>query len=316
MSKYANLKVGITAFIGLIAMGTLVMIVGTQDFLFSKTYDLKIFLNTADGISKGTMVSLGGIKIGTVEDFEITELNGLNGVEITMEILESYKNRITTSTVADIRTSGMLGDKYVELSIGRNGEQPLSEFTFIPVAPIMDLAGMFNSFKSSLNGIGSAFDSFKALADDIRNGGGSAGKLINDDKLYDNLTAVAASTSNFMYMLNNGKGLLGKVIKDDSLYYNVKSTAENLNAFSNNLKNGKGVLSQLINNDSLYNNINALSNRINNVLGKLEKSDNNAGKFLNDEQMYNQVNKLIKDINALIEDINKNPSKYINVSIF
>ena len=52
------------------------------------------------------------------------------------------------------------------------------------------------------------------------------------------------------------------------------------------------------------------------VLTRINKGEGSVGQFLNNDQLYKEVEKAARDLNLLLEDIKKNPSKYVKVSVF
>src|SRR5512134_718907 len=125
--RWGNLKVGIVVLIGLVIFVFIVTVVGTEQNIFASTYELKLFMPNVRGLVNGAMVTLGGLKIGYVTDMRFVTTAETTGVDITMKILTKYAGSVTGSSVAQIKTIGLLGDKYIDISIGRQDEAPLAE---------------------------------------------------------------------------------------------------------------------------------------------------------------------------------------------
>jgi phospholipid/cholesterol/gamma-HCH transport system substrate-binding protein len=69
------------------------------------------------GLNNGADVRVGGIHLGTVEYISLP--NGPSGkLTVVMDMATSTKNIIRQNSVATIKTEGLLGDKYVEISFG------------------------------------------------------------------------------------------------------------------------------------------------------------------------------------------------------
>ena len=83
--KYANLKVGLTVFVGIVIFLTFIFLVGTEINIFNKTLRLKIFLSSVEGFSTGSMVALGGLKIGSVDEIKFAQKDGINGVDVHLQ---------------------------------------------------------------------------------------------------------------------------------------------------------------------------------------------------------------------------------------
>lgn len=85
------------------------------------------------------------------------------------------------------------------------------------------------------------FTEVNALVKDIGEGKGTLGKLVKDDKLYDDAKEMVASLKAVSSDIEQGKGTLGKLVKDESLYMEAKETMKSVNQFTGNLKDGNLV---------------------------------------------------------------------------
>jgi phospholipid/cholesterol/gamma-HCH transport system substrate-binding protein len=56
--------------------------------------------------------------------------------------------------------------------------------------------------------------------------------------------------------------------------------------------------------------------QLNGILAKLDSKQGSAGMLLNDDGMYRDVRSLLQRLDSLTLDFQKNPRKYINLSIF
>jgi phospholipid/cholesterol/gamma-HCH transport system substrate-binding protein len=74
-----------------------------------------------------------------------------------------------------------------------------------------------------------------------------------------NLDEVAVQIKGIAGDLNQGKGTAGKLLKDDALYNEVRGSLSKLDTILNGAQGGKGTLGKLITDDSLYNNLNNFS---------------------------------------------------------
>ena len=79
------------------------------------------------------------------------------------------------------------------------------------------------------------------IVHDVGEGKGTLGKLVQDDKLYDDAKEVVAILKGVSSDIEQGNGTLGKLVKDDSLYVEAKETIQNVNQFTGELKDGKLV---------------------------------------------------------------------------
>ncbi|MCH7827228.1 MAG: MCE family protein [Bacteroidetes bacterium] len=315
--KIRNLKVGMTVFIGMIILFIFLFLVGSERNTFTSTYRLNIFLSNIQGLTSGSLVSLGGMKIGSVDSFEFSKRENVNGIVATLKIPEKYKNMITIKSYAILKTIGLLGDMTVDISMGQKGEKLLEENDFLKVKPTLSFESFANKMNPVLDDIASTMKNLNAITDKIANGEGSLGRFLNNTTAMNNFENVLSNLESITNAIVNKKGTIGKLAYDSSLYDNISLLANNMHEITDSLKNGKGTFGKLLSSDILYNKVSSISNRFDILLSKTEKSDSTmVGGLFNDTKMYRQFNSLIYDLNALIKDLKENPENYVQFSIF
>ena len=315
--KIRNLKVGMTVFIGMIILFIFLFLVGSERNVFTSTYRLNIFLSNIQGLTSGSLVSLGGMKIGNVDSFEFSKRENVNGIVVTLKIPEKYKNMITIKSYAILKTSGLLGDMTVDISMGQKGEKLLVENDFLKVKPTLSFESFADKMNPVLDDIASTMKNLNAITDKIANGEGSLGRFLNNTTAMNNFENVLSNLESITNAIVNKKGTIGKLAYDSSLYDNISLLANNMHEITDSLKNGKGTFGKLLSSDILYNKVSSISNRFDILLSKTEKSDSTmVGGLFNDTKMYRQFNSLIYDLSALIKDLKENPENYVQFSIF
>ena len=312
-----NLKVGLTVFLGLVVLFIFLFLVGSENNAFSSTYRLNIFLKNIQGLTKGSMVSLGGMKIGSVNGFEFKKVNDVNGVIVSLKIPEKYKPMISVKSFAMLKTVGLLGDETIDISIGQKNETSLKENAFITLKPTLSFASFADKMTPVLDDFASTMKNLSSITNKIAKGEGSLGGLLKNPTALNNLESVLNNLSSITKAIVNKKGSIGKLTYDTSLYDNLSILSSNLGSITDSLKNGKGSLGKLLSSDKLYNKVSSLSDRFDKLLSKTENSDSTmVGGLLNDSKMYRQFNSLIHDLNALIKDLKEHPENYVQFSVF
>jgi outer membrane protein OmpA-like peptidoglycan-associated protein len=115
MSRAFRLGMFIVATFLILAAG--VFLIGQKRFLFRRTYRLEAEFQNVAGLNNGADVRVGGIHLGTVKHISLP--GGPSGkLTVVMDMASSTKNIIRQNSVATIKTEGLLGDKYVEISFG------------------------------------------------------------------------------------------------------------------------------------------------------------------------------------------------------
>lgn len=314
--KLSNLKVGLTVFIGLVILFVFLFIVGSENNFLTSKYQLKIFVDNVQGLNSGSMVSLGGIKIGSVKDIEFARKDGVNGVNVTLDILTKYKPEVTKKSTAQLKTIGLLGDQFVDISIGQKGDEPLAEGEYIKVKPTLTFDKFADKIDPVVDDFSGVMKNLKVISDSIAHGSGMVGRMINSPATGRNLDELIANVNSVTSAIRHREGTLGKLAYDSSLYNNLNELTGNINSITDSVKSGKGTLGKLLVSDSLYTNINTLTLKLNNLLSKTESDSTMIGGLFNDTKFYNQFNSVLKELNLLIKDLREHPENYVQFSVF
>jgi phospholipid/cholesterol/gamma-HCH transport system substrate-binding protein len=314
--KFANLKVGLTIFIGLVIFFIFIFLVGSEGNYFASTYNLKLFVENTEGLTEGSMVTLGGLKIGSVSDLEFTRRNGLNGINITLSINSDYKSQITQSSNASIKTIGLLGDRFVDITIGQPDETPLNQGEFLPVNPTFSFDKLGTKIQPALDDFSKLLANLRSITDTISSGKGSLGKLIINTNTVDKFESVLIGLNKFLTTVNSKQGSLGRLAYDSTLYSKLNILSDNLISLSDSIKNGKGSLGKFLMKDSVYNSVSSISRRLDNLISKAEGDSTLVGGLINNKKVYNDFNSILNELNELVNRIKTEPEKYLHITVF
>jgi phospholipid/cholesterol/gamma-HCH transport system substrate-binding protein len=298
--RWAELRVGLLVLVGAGLLIFILAIVGSNIKLFTPEYQLMLFVPNIEGLVNGSMVTLAGRKIGYVNDMRFVQVEGQNGVQVELKLDKSFQDRITDHSQAIIRTIGLLGDKYVDISLGNPGERVLKDGEYLKMISSVD----FEVFTSKLN---ASFDDFAATLSSMRH---ITKRLDEED-----LGKFVRSMNNVVNALTAQRGSAGKLIYDQALYRQFSSVAENLDTVTTLLKRGHGTLGKMIVDSTLYRTLASFSSRSDSLVSNLMHSGS-AGRVFNDDQLYSDLMNLIKELNALVTDIRTNPDRYVQVKLF
>ncbi|MCK3657602.1 outer membrane lipid asymmetry maintenance protein MlaD [Pasteurellaceae bacterium Pebbles2] len=112
------LLLGIAA---LVFMG--LKVANVQGFSQEKSYNINATFDNIGGLKVRAPLKVGGVVIGRVTHIALNEKNYLP--QVTIAVNEEY-NQIPDNSSLSIKTSGLLGEQYIALSIGfDDGETPM-----------------------------------------------------------------------------------------------------------------------------------------------------------------------------------------------
>ncbi|MFW5997856.1 MAG: outer membrane lipid asymmetry maintenance protein MlaD [Desulfovermiculus sp.] len=117
-TRYAvETSVGVFVLVTLLCVGYLTIQLGELDFLRTDTYPVKARFNSVSGLKVGNEVQIAGVSIGKVENIEL-ESDRFVAV-VTMSIDQDVT--LSDDSMAAVKTSGLIGDKYISISPGGSG---------------------------------------------------------------------------------------------------------------------------------------------------------------------------------------------------
>src|SRR5438105_14805220 len=83
-----------------------------------------VHFSRTGGLQTGAPVSLSGVTIGTVVEMRFPPDPAASYIQVLINVKGDLAPRIREDTVASIRTIGLLGDPYLELSAGAPASPP------------------------------------------------------------------------------------------------------------------------------------------------------------------------------------------------
>ena len=314
--RWGNLKVGIVVLIGLIVFVFIVSIVGTEQNIFTKTYRVKFFVTNVHGLVNGAMVTVGGLKVGYISSMVFVTRDSVNGVEVTADLLTKYSSSITSSTTAQIKTIGLLGDKYIDLTIGSETEKPVAEDSFIPIVESFDIETAGPQFKSALADFTDLMASAKHIAGSMEKGEGSIGRLIKQPTVANEVERFLRSLNGLMAAVEQQRGVLGKAVYNQDLSKNISDISANLKTVTDHIREGKGTMGKLIMDDRLYTDLSSFTSRADSLMAKASADTSSVSRVVGNGNFYREFLSLIKDLNILIVDLKEHPDRYVKFSVF
>ncbi|MDR2892277.1 MAG: outer membrane lipid asymmetry maintenance protein MlaD [Deltaproteobacteria bacterium] len=117
MKKYSNeLSVGVFVFLGLLCVAYLTLKLGNIELFDDKGYTLTAKFNNVSGLRLGAEVDVSGVSVGKVSKIELDYQDHIYRANVHLRLQEGLT--VYDDASVAIKTSGIIGDKYVELTPG------------------------------------------------------------------------------------------------------------------------------------------------------------------------------------------------------
>jgi phospholipid/cholesterol/gamma-HCH transport system substrate-binding protein len=291
-------RVGLLVLAGSVILLYMTIVVGKYQFGSEKGYLLSAVFESVSGLDAKAAVRMAGVKIGTVERVGLVDSHAKVVMRIDPEI------RIQRGSEAAVKTTGLLGDKFVEIippsalagegarwksgsgAPGRSGFLEPGETIQVTVSPsdVDKLIGQLSSIS----------DDVKQVTASLRQVFGSERGTRSMEDILADLRATTANIREFSSTLtNDGSELvmrmnelvasLNGVVGENR--ENLKVTMENVREASKNaelalasvesaakkIDRGEGTLGKLVSDDSMYNNVDNAAKGLSDYASRVER---------------------------------------------
>jgi len=208
MSRVARLGAFIVMTLAILATG--VFIIGSKEYLFSSTYQLKAQFDNVAGLDAGADVRVGGVHSGTVHSISLPHKTG-EKVTVLMDLDKSTLEIIKQDSVASIETEGILGSQFVAISFGSDGQAQVKSGETIQSEPPLQMSDLLkktnviiDSSQLAVQNTVQATAHLNDVSAKIDSGQGTVGALVNDKHLYSNLEQTTTTLHDTMLQAQTG----------------------------------------------------------------------------------------------------------------
>ena len=132
-NRSVEFAAGLFVLAGLLCAAYLTVKLGKLEVVGGDSYDIKARFIDVTGLKEGAGVELAGVRVGRVESIG---LSPDKHAIVTMRIQKGVK--VTDDAIVSVKTSGLIGDKYLKITPGGAGE---------PLAP----GGLLTDTESSVD---------------------------------------------------------------------------------------------------------------------------------------------------------------------
>ncbi len=290
--RRTSLIVGSFALAALVALALAILSLSTQESVFGGRYRLVGYYENVQGLIPNAPVWLAGTRVGRVESVELgARPDGRPAVKVELSVDEEVQERIRADSAASIGTVGLLGDRYVEISLGSPTEPRLEDGGEIRVANPVNLARVIDTGAQALDNIATLAKNLNVVVAGFQSGEKEGGKGLAD---------TVASVSDIVSEIQHGNGLLHSLIYDEHEGSGMASLNQSLATFEsilNEIATGNGLLHSLVyepltEQDVVLEVLDAGA-RLNSILAKLDTGEGTLGMLLNDPTLYEDLKRVV-----------------------
>ena len=279
------------------------------DFLKGKdlfTNDIKLHTSypSVEGLSVSTPVTIQGYKVGNITEMSYDPQQRIYNISFT--VLSEFD--IPNDSYLEVYSSDILGSKALRIILGSSAEYFTSGES-IKGEIASDLIGKLTSELSSTK------SQVDTLLTNLNKTVNSVNVILNKENT-ENIASVMEDLQRTMSDIAKISATIkNKTPEIESLITNFESVSNTIAAssesISKTLENAEQITSA-ITEAQISESINSLKN----LLDGLQNESGTIGKLLTSDSLYNSITSLSSHLDSLVTKIEKDPKKYIKISIF
>jgi len=107
-----ELAVGLFVLAGILCLGYLSIKLGRLELVGTQGYELHAVFSNSGGVKEGSSIVIAGVEVGRVKRISLENYQA----KVTLSLPQGI--RIQEDAIASIKTKGLVGEKYIEITPG------------------------------------------------------------------------------------------------------------------------------------------------------------------------------------------------------
>lgn len=344
MAASQNVRVGLfVSFLFALLGGTLFLVSGSTK-IFEEHYALNASWSDVAGLKQGSVVRLSGIDVGEVTKLVFSETEH-GKIHVTLSISETYQHRIRQcaqneefpieegvrskkSSIARIDSIGVLGDKYVSISVGDPSCPQMEQDDWIQTVEALDIVSYTKKVTGILNNtddisykvnnilgntdeieaasLAQSLNDLKDITREIKEGNGLVHTLIYDEDLTKRINSImrkmdnaATNIDDAIESIKTGDGLAHELIygeNGENLAKQLQAVSVAMTALVQDIKQEDGLVRALIYDDTkvkLLDDLAETASLLKETSDALQHGDGTAALLMRDPALYEDLRSLV-----------------------
>jgi phospholipid/cholesterol/gamma-HCH transport system substrate-binding protein len=135
-----ELTVGFFVILGVVCLGYLSIKLGKMEVFGEKGYEVYAIFSNAGGLKTGSNIEIAGVGVGRVKGITLEK----DQARVVLNLPWSVK--IQEDAIASIKTKGLIGEKYIEITLGASEKEVKPGERIRETQPPVDLEQMISKF--------------------------------------------------------------------------------------------------------------------------------------------------------------------------
>lgn len=304
----------VVAALGLLGFG--VFLIGEQGNLFTHKNEYVIYFPTVGGLNEGNPVQLNGVEVGTVRSVVLPTDAASQQIKVSIEVNRRYADRIREDSMARIKTLGLLGDKFVEVTSGSPDEAPIPPGGVIPAAPPTNVDKLIASGEDVMDNVVQISADLRDILGRMEEGKGLLGELTTESETGERVTDAVIDTMESVQRvaeeIEEGNGPLSRLIHDQELADSMSGSVARLEGILDKAENGDGLLPALLNDpatrqrfDDTLTSLRSTAGAFEELSRKIQEGDGLLPRLIEDKELGDQVETELRDVLGRIDNLTR-----------
>lgn len=272
--------------------------------------------DNVNGLVPANAISIKGVKVGQVQKVFFDERNP-EKIIIELYVLGDYP--IAKNSVARIYSSSLLGSQEVEIVPGDSKVMAADGDTLnsdIEANLGTEVKRQLVPLTSRAEGMISSIDSLAVSFREILNKQTRDNLISSISHIQRTLANISHLSGNLDTVLTGQRSNLSRIIANvESISSNLKKNNDKIGNILTNFSNLSDSLAKAKIPATIAQ-VNKAVTDLDSILISIDHGDGTLGQLVNNRQLYDELEKAAKELNLLLEDVRKNPSRYVKVSVF
>lgn len=307
-----EVKVGLLVVVAFVILGVAVFLVSERRNFFALKNRYYIQFETVLGLAPGSPAQLNGVTVGSVKRVVLPESVDEEMLTVWINVDRRYGDRVREDSTARIKTLGLLGDKFIEISSGSADSPMIPSGGYIPAAAPTDVEKLLATGGDAVQNTVAISYSLRNILARMEAGEGLLGELLTDSEAgrtaKQGLVAIMEAVRDITLQIHSGQGTVGQLIMDDDLAVQLTASVNRFNTVLTSLEGGEGLVADLLQNPETRDRVQTLLANLDKTTESLsvaaEQLDSGKGllpAMLNDEEMAGQI---LGDLQQMLENLN------------
>jgi len=207
--QWEQIRIGVFSLTAVTLFIFAILMVSGEGEFWEKKAILHTQFSNAGGLKTASPVTLGGVIVGRVKKIRYIETPNVYLVELDLEVKESILSKIREDSLAQLKTQGLLGDRYIEITMGQPLSPGIKPGGYINPSSRSDFDDLAAQSSDFINKLSFLSDEMKLLIHNINEGKGTLGQLAQDKVLYERTAQLISEI----------EGLVGEIKKNPKNFF-------------------------------------------------------------------------------------------------